>query len=105
MSESSNPSSPTSDGHAPSTGDRYRALAERALAGEAPSQEEALWILDGEDVELLRSEVGPLGIRLDEDDVLAFFREALGEVESDLSGTDDQHFHVALRDIGGARVK
>ena len=37
----------------PASGDRYRTLAERALADEAPSQEEALWILDGEDVELL----------------------------------------------------
>jgi len=32
---------------------RYTELAERALGGEAPSQAEALWILDGEDVELL----------------------------------------------------
>jgi biotin synthase len=33
--------------------DRYTALAERALSGEAPSLEDARWILDGEDVELL----------------------------------------------------
>jgi biotin synthase len=33
--------------------DRYRALAAHALAGEAPSEADALWILDGEDVELL----------------------------------------------------
>lgn len=33
--------------------DRYRALAENALAGEAPSERDALWILDGPDVELL----------------------------------------------------
>jgi len=32
---------------------RYTELAERALGGEAPSEAEALWILDGEDVELL----------------------------------------------------
>jgi biotin synthase len=31
----------------------YSQLAERALAGEAPSQADALWILAGEDVELL----------------------------------------------------
>ncbi len=33
--------------------DRYAALARRALAGEAPSEADALWILDGEDAELL----------------------------------------------------
>ena len=33
--------------------DTYAALAERALADVAPSQEQALWILDGPDVELL----------------------------------------------------
>jgi biotin synthase len=33
--------------------DRYARLAANALAGIAPTQEEALWILDGEDVELL----------------------------------------------------
>ena len=33
--------------------DRYRNLAERALAGEAPSEAEAVWILEGDDVELL----------------------------------------------------
>jgi biotin synthase len=33
--------------------DRYADLAERALADVAPSPEEARWILDGEDVELL----------------------------------------------------
>ena len=32
---------------------RYTELAERALGGEAPSEAEALWVLDGEDVELL----------------------------------------------------
>lgn len=32
---------------------RYTELAERALAGEAPSEADALWILDGKDVELL----------------------------------------------------
>lgn len=32
---------------------RYASLADRALAGEAPSEADALWILDGEDVELL----------------------------------------------------
>ena len=32
---------------------RYTELAERALVGEAPSEADALWILDGEDVELL----------------------------------------------------
>jgi biotin synthase len=38
----------------PSTGaDRYAELARRALAGIVPSEEEALWILDGTDVELL----------------------------------------------------
>lgn len=31
----------------------YTRLAERALAGEAPSGDDALWILDGEDVQLL----------------------------------------------------
>lgn len=31
----------------------YTRLAERALAGEAPSADDALWILDGEDVQLL----------------------------------------------------
>jgi biotin synthase len=31
----------------------YARLAERALAGEAPSPDDALWILEGEDVELL----------------------------------------------------
>ncbi len=33
--------------------ERYQRLAERALRDEAPGDEEALWILDGEDVELL----------------------------------------------------
>jgi biotin synthase len=33
--------------------ERYSDLAERALAGEAPREADALWILDGEDVELL----------------------------------------------------
>jgi biotin synthase len=33
--------------------DRYRSLAGNALAGIAPSEAEALWILDGPDVELL----------------------------------------------------
>lgn len=33
--------------------DRYQTLATRALADERPSEAEALWILDGEDVELL----------------------------------------------------
>ena len=32
---------------------RYQSLAERALAGEAPSEADALWILDGDDVALL----------------------------------------------------
>ncbi len=36
-----------------STLDRYTALTRNALAGTAPSEAEALWILDGEDVELL----------------------------------------------------
>lgn len=38
---------------APTSLARYTELAARALAGEAPSEAEALWILDGEDVELL----------------------------------------------------
>jgi biotin synthase len=33
--------------------ERYARMAERALAGEPPTREEALWILDGADVELL----------------------------------------------------
>lgn len=33
--------------------DRYQALVQNALAGNAPSEEDALWILDGKDVELL----------------------------------------------------
>ncbi|MCL4683985.1 biotin synthase BioB [Myxococcota bacterium] len=33
--------------------ERYSGLAERALRGEAPSREDARWILDGEDVALL----------------------------------------------------
>jgi len=33
--------------------DRYQALAERALADEAPTREASRWILDGDDVELL----------------------------------------------------
>ena len=33
--------------------DRYSALTRDALSGEAPSEADALWILDGEDVELL----------------------------------------------------
>jgi len=32
---------------------RYESLAERALRGEAPSESEALWVLGGEDVDLL----------------------------------------------------
>lgn len=32
---------------------RYAALTRRALAGEAPSEADAMWILEGEDVELL----------------------------------------------------
>jgi biotin synthase len=32
---------------------RYATLARKALAGEAPSESEAIWILDGKDVELL----------------------------------------------------
>ncbi len=39
-----------SDGHSL---DRYARLGERALRGEAPSEEDALWILGGADVELL----------------------------------------------------
>jgi biotin synthase len=35
------------------SGDRYAALTRNALAGIAPSEEDALWILDGTDVELL----------------------------------------------------
>jgi biotin synthase len=42
--------SPTNAQEAP---DRYQALVRNALAGNAPSEEDALWILDGEDVELL----------------------------------------------------
>ena len=38
---------------APTSLARYTELATRALAGEAPSEAEALWILDGDDVELL----------------------------------------------------
>ena len=33
--------------------ERYAALAQRALRDEPPSQAEALWILDGDDAELL----------------------------------------------------
>lgn len=33
--------------------ERYERLATRALAGEAPSENDALWVLDGEDVALL----------------------------------------------------
>jgi len=33
--------------------EEYSQLAERALAGEAPSERDALWILEGDDVELL----------------------------------------------------
>ncbi|MCP5070052.1 MAG: biotin synthase BioB [bacterium] len=33
--------------------ERYTRLAERALTGEAPSKDDALWILDGDDAELL----------------------------------------------------
>ena len=33
--------------------ERYSCLAERALRDEPPSEADALWILDGEDVELL----------------------------------------------------
>ena len=36
--------------------DRYQALARNALSGIAPSEAEALWILDGPDVELLISD-------------------------------------------------
>ena len=38
---------------APENQDRYARLAQDALAGIAPKEEEALWVLDGEDVELL----------------------------------------------------
>ena len=37
----------------PQNFDRYAALTRNALAGQAPSEEDALWILDGDDVELL----------------------------------------------------
>jgi biotin synthase len=36
-----------------SVSERYNELAARALAGEAPREADALWVLDGEDVEIL----------------------------------------------------
>jgi len=42
---------------------------------------------------------GPIGIGLDEDDVLIFLRQPLREVESHLSGTDDED--VQLGPPGG----
>jgi biotin synthase len=38
---------------AASSADRYQRLARNALAGNAPSESDALWVLDGPDVELL----------------------------------------------------
>ncbi len=43
---------PLDSPHAP-TPDRYRALSQNALAGIAPSEADALWVLDDPDVELL----------------------------------------------------
>ena len=44
---------PNVAGQTPPASDRYARLTANALAGIAPTEEEALWILDGEDVELL----------------------------------------------------
>ena len=52
---------------------------------------------DRQDVELLGGELGALGIRFDQDDVLTLLGEALGEVEANLAGTDDKYFHGAER--------
>lgn len=54
--DASTPRMPTTTPTTPESStspDRYAALARRALAGEAPSEAEALWVLDGPDVELL----------------------------------------------------
>ena len=50
MSNSVSPVTPPTDSQAL---DRYQALARNALAGNAPSEADALWVLDGPDVELL----------------------------------------------------
>jgi len=52
-SDSSRPASAQTSSRAAAT-DRYATLARNALAGEAPSEAEAIWILEGPDVELLR---------------------------------------------------
>jgi len=54
----------------------------------------------GEDVELLRREVRPFRVGLDDHDILVFLREALGEVEADLAGTQHEHSHY--RRLSGA---
>ena len=53
MSDSTMPDSPPTANSPDRNADRYRSLAQNALAGIAPSEAEALWILDGPDVELL----------------------------------------------------
>lgn len=52
-SDSSRPA-PAQTSPRAATTDRYATLARNALAGEAPSEAEAIWILEGPDVELLR---------------------------------------------------
>jgi len=53
MSDPAMPDSPSSASSLDRNADRYRSLAQNALAGIAPSEAEALWILDSPDVELL----------------------------------------------------
>ncbi len=53
MSDSAMPDSPPTANSPDRNAERYRSLAQNALAGIAPSEAEALWILDGPDVELL----------------------------------------------------
>ena len=53
MSDRSTPESPSLESSLDRTFDAYKSLARNALAGIVPSEDEALWILDGPDVDLL----------------------------------------------------
>ncbi len=53
MSDPAMPDSPSSQGAFDRSDDRYRALARNALANIAPSEAEAIWVLDAPEVELL----------------------------------------------------
>ena len=49
---------------------------------------------NGEDVQLLRCELGALWVTLDDRDVVVFLGEAFGEVEAHFTGAHDEDFHL-----------